>query len=417
MALEFAELLRNFVPLGFGAEAGSITEDAMLAELVSGSKNVLEVTRGETLTAPLARGGAAVDVLDLDEVEDENAIAAALARPAYDAIVLSDVLPYVREPVRLLRQLRDRLAPGGFIVAALPNFGYGALRLAMLAGAYDFAREHEANPRLHFYTYELIESLLVRAGYRILETRRRVVPWESLVEQPQYAELDEAVINHLRRDPEHATMSFLVKTAPAVRPVLEGRSEDSSFALKNELKAARSELDAAALLNEQLREAAQSMGKQIAALRRKARVAEQAEEALSSALCELDRTAAVRDDVLVRLHSADAALTQICVERNHLRARAQELEEALKRLGERRSQELERAMQTLKQQNAQLSQANKGLLERAEKAERTGLELANELLESTRLEIHHLSALIDNVQRGRLWSFKRRLGSLLRAKR
>lgn len=85
--------------------------------------------------------------------------------PGFRYIVCGDVIEHVRDPSRLLRWLRGLLAPGGEIVASLPNSGHWYFRLNVLLGRFPaedrglFDRTH-----LHFYTWKGWESLFAENG-------------------------------------------------------------------------------------------------------------------------------------------------------------------------------------------------------------------------------------------------------------
>lgn len=391
MALEFAEFLRNFVSIDIQADLDSVTEEVLLAELVPAGASVLEIVRGESVSATLMAKDCSVDLIDFGQFDAAEGFSAPpTPRPAYAVVVLSDVLGYARDPVRLLRQCRGLLADGGFVLSAMPNFGYGALRLALVSGAYDeFAREQESNPRLHFFTHELIGNLLSRAGYRSEETLRRVVPWDADAQDDRYAGLDDAILAQIRRDPEHATFSFVVKTLPIVHVLPSPQDMDESLpGLRKQLDAARAELASAEALNEELRDAGRALREEASAQRQRARLAERLQRELDAVLSDLSAAFAQRDDVLVQVHSADLALARIEQERDAVRSSLQKARE-----------EFEGVISELKRGNAEL-------LQRAEKAEGTALELANELLQSTKVEIQQLSDLIDVVQRSRFWRVK-----------
>lgn len=87
---------------------------------------------------------------------------------AFDYIVCADVLEHLRDPLRLLLDMRDRLAPGGALLLSLPNSGHWYFRANVLAGRFPqddtglFDRTH-----LHFFTWTGWVALLDRAGLRI----------------------------------------------------------------------------------------------------------------------------------------------------------------------------------------------------------------------------------------------------------
>ena len=83
----------------------------------------------------------------------------------FDAIVCGDVLEHVRHPDLILRQLGLLLAPGGVIVASLPNSGNLYFRLVVLSGRFPkqdkglFDRTH-----IHFYTFDGWRNLFTQTG-------------------------------------------------------------------------------------------------------------------------------------------------------------------------------------------------------------------------------------------------------------
>jgi SAM-dependent methyltransferase len=84
----------------------------------------------------------------------------------FDFVLCGDVLEHLKNPLRLLLQIRSALAPGGVLVASLPNSGHFYFRLNVLAGRFPaqdrglFDRTH-----LHFYTWSGWLGLFSRAGF------------------------------------------------------------------------------------------------------------------------------------------------------------------------------------------------------------------------------------------------------------
>ncbi len=56
----------------------------------------------------------------------------------FDVIVATDVIGHVRDPERLLRELSERLAPGGVILVSVPNIGHWYARARMGLGFFDY---------------------------------------------------------------------------------------------------------------------------------------------------------------------------------------------------------------------------------------------------------------------------------------
>ena len=55
---------------------------------------------------------------------------------SFDYFFCADILEHLRDPARLLHQLRTALYPGGLLIASLPNSGNVYFRLNILAGRF-----------------------------------------------------------------------------------------------------------------------------------------------------------------------------------------------------------------------------------------------------------------------------------------
>jgi glycosyltransferase involved in cell wall biosynthesis len=89
----------------------------------------------------------------------------------YDIVLAADVLEHVRRPDELLRDIRGRLAPGGRVVASVPNFGHWYPRLRVASGRFDYDRRGILDEgHVRFFTRRSFELLTARGGF---EVRRR----------------------------------------------------------------------------------------------------------------------------------------------------------------------------------------------------------------------------------------------------
>jgi SAM-dependent methyltransferase len=107
--------------------------------------------------------------LDLDQMQ--------FAEP-FSFIVCGDVIEHLRNPQKTMQWLRAQLAPGGRLVASLPNSGHWYFRLTVLSGRFPaddrglFDRTH-----LHFYTWAGWEELFRSAGLEITNVAPTSVPF------------------------------------------------------------------------------------------------------------------------------------------------------------------------------------------------------------------------------------------------
>ena len=95
----------------------------------------------------------------------------------FDYILCADVLEHLRSPARLLQQLAEVLAPGGELIASLPNSGNVYFRLNVLFGRFPqedrglFDRTH-----LRFYMWEGWQELFRSAGFSITGVEPTAIP-------------------------------------------------------------------------------------------------------------------------------------------------------------------------------------------------------------------------------------------------
>lgn len=95
----------------------------------------------------------------------------------FDVVLCADILEHLREPGRLLEAVRAVLAPGGRLVASLPNSGHLYFRLNVLAGRFPqhdkglFDRTH-----VRFYMWAGWRALFEAHGFEFETLRVSGVP-------------------------------------------------------------------------------------------------------------------------------------------------------------------------------------------------------------------------------------------------
>ena len=97
----------------------------------------------------------------------------------YDLVVAADVLEHVREPLDLLAQIRQVLAPGGRLLVSVPNFGHWYPRLRVLLGRFDYDRRGILDAgHVRFFTQRSFERLLHRSGWHALQRSATGLPFD-----------------------------------------------------------------------------------------------------------------------------------------------------------------------------------------------------------------------------------------------
>ncbi|HEX7831658.1 MAG TPA: class I SAM-dependent methyltransferase [Thermoanaerobaculia bacterium] len=98
-------------------------------------------------------------------------VTAPLAGLQFDAIIFADVLEHVPWPVGVLKRYLDALAPGGSVIVSLPNVGLWSVRLAHLAGKWDYEETGVLDrTHLRFFTRKSAKWLLGQAGLTPVKT-------------------------------------------------------------------------------------------------------------------------------------------------------------------------------------------------------------------------------------------------------
>lgn len=206
---------------------------AQMVLLVGGNKRVLDVGCATGYVArELVAHGCTVSGLEISEEAAEQAkphlqrlvigdletldLVGEFGRASFDAVMFGDVLEHLRDPVPVLSQTRELLAPGGFIVISIPNIAHGDVRLALLQGRWDYRPLGLLDEtHLRFFTRVGVERMLWEAGFASVEMRRvRIELFETEIGvRPE--EFEGPVVDQIRRDPESTTYQFVLKAVPA----------------------------------------------------------------------------------------------------------------------------------------------------------------------------------------------------------
>ena len=99
----------------------------------------------------------------------------------YDVVLAADVLEHVRDSERLLRDLTERLRPGGVVLASVPNIShwYSRTRIALGLFSYD-QRGILDRTHLRFFTRRSFLQLARRCGLEPVASRHTGLPFDAI---------------------------------------------------------------------------------------------------------------------------------------------------------------------------------------------------------------------------------------------
>jgi methionine biosynthesis protein MetW len=204
-----------------------------LAELLRPKNCVVTGIDNNAEAAKTARKHCAeVIVADLET----QSLPALFKRKKFDVVVFADVLEHLKAPGDVLQAAHRIVKPGGHVVASIPNIAHGAIRLALLAGNFDYTELGILDDtHLRFFTAKTLEEMFLATGYHIEQVDRTTVPLfgtSDLVPQLSEADFSAAVVDEVRRDPEHETLQFIVRAAP-LAPAARNRQLAKRFLQAN----------------------------------------------------------------------------------------------------------------------------------------------------------------------------------------
>lgn len=204
-----------------------------LLEMVGRDCDVLELGTGAGgMTQALSEIGCKVVGVEIDAAAAEQAgafadqvvvgdlttldLASELGEGRFDVLVFGDVLEHLPDPLAALRSTRSLLRPGGHVVVSVPNIAHGDVRLALLAGRFDYADLGLLDAtHLRFFTWASLRTLLRDAGLVPVEVRRARLPIFGTEIELDPAAYDPAVVERIREDDDSTTYQFVVRAVPA----------------------------------------------------------------------------------------------------------------------------------------------------------------------------------------------------------
>jgi len=271
----------------------------------------------------------------IGDVESLN-LADILEGTRFDVVLLLDVLEHLRDPLTTLKQAAEQVKPGGRLIISLPNITHAAVRLQLLGGRFEYSDKGLLDrTHLHFFDRQAVERLMSEAGLRVLDRLRTTAGAAETEIDLDLDAFPPETVALAGSDEDAETYQFVyvaspeASTAPSSEPVslgeaLQRRAFEAERARAEAAKYVRTLETRVAELERELQEAlghADETSGRVTSL----------EKELRERIAELehlyDELEHVRMDVAVK----DAQLAEVRAEFAPLRARLDQLSEAVER--------------------------------------------------------------------------------------
>jgi O-antigen biosynthesis protein len=153
----------------------------------------------------------------------------------FDVILFADVLEHLRNPGKILKEIRHLLKDDGYVVASIPNIVHGSVIYQMMKGEFDY-KEYGLldDTHIRFFTIKNIYGTFEKAGYVISNIDRVFRP----VNETEFnviiaTDEDKNILNYMNKNnSESETYQFVIKAYPTMTP---GNSMNSLLQRINEL--------------------------------------------------------------------------------------------------------------------------------------------------------------------------------------
>ena len=102
----------------------------------------------------------------------------------FNVVILADVLEHMLDPLSLLLQAKDRLAPGGKLLVSLPNAVHWSVRTQVAMGKFEYTNKGIMDRgHVRFFTEASARRLFEDAKLSVVSNRSTPVPWENVIPQ------------------------------------------------------------------------------------------------------------------------------------------------------------------------------------------------------------------------------------------
>jgi radical SAM superfamily enzyme YgiQ (UPF0313 family) len=201
---------------------------ALMVDKVKVGSYVLECgSSGGHMTRILAQKKCNVDCIEIDKtvanlaapfagnvyvanLEDGDFLKT-LKNSSYDFIICGDILEHLRQTANCLLQLKEKLKPGGKIIASIPNIAHGSVRLKLLKGRFEYEdsglldRSH-----LKFFDFYSVVELFNDAKLLIESIDAVRILLEHPIANIDLSEYEPAIVEKIKQDSTSDVFQFVI---------------------------------------------------------------------------------------------------------------------------------------------------------------------------------------------------------------
>lgn len=135
----------------------------------------------------------------------------------FDVILAGDVLEHCSRPDLVLLQCHSLLRPDGYVVLSIPNIAHADVRLALLAGRFEYRPTGLLDQtHLRFFTRETLEKFVIECGFELETSFASTAPLGGTEFGPPDASIPREAIDFVQQDRDSTVYQYIVKIRPSV---------------------------------------------------------------------------------------------------------------------------------------------------------------------------------------------------------
>ena len=129
----------------------------------------------------------------------------------FDTIIFADVLEHLVDPYRVIDEIKEKLVPGGELIASIPNVRHWSVIRQLLEGNWKYEKWGIMDStHLRFFTRQSISDMFEKNGYKITEINCVVIETAGLTSNI-ISSLKEANINVETLEGESKHFQYILK--------------------------------------------------------------------------------------------------------------------------------------------------------------------------------------------------------------